>query len=258
MNHRTFTSDRPWRRWLLAATTAACALTVVGGVAGAAAAPASAARAARQAPAMRPACPVARPGHLRCFTLYRPQAAVNRTIAAGIDGPGRPAEGLDAPGRSRPPTSCRSGRNSHQTVAVSIAFDTPRLARYLAVYRKQFGLPPCTVGQRLLPQGQSERQGLAAAGVRSGLGLGSGGHARRVDDLGRLPALQDPRGRGQGRRRSATWPPPRTPPPGSAPRSSPTATATEENGFTQTFAGAYRPPRPHHRGRPRETSGSPR
>jgi hypothetical protein len=41
-------------------------------------------------------------------------------------------------------------RNSHQTVAVSIAFDTPKLARYLAVYRKHYGLPPCTVASGCL------------------------------------------------------------------------------------------------------------
>jgi hypothetical protein len=41
-------------------------------------------------------------------------------------------------------------RSSHQTVAVSIAFDTPKLARYLAVYRKHYGLPPCTVASDCL------------------------------------------------------------------------------------------------------------
>jgi hypothetical protein len=34
-------------------------------------------------------------------------------------------------------------RTSHQTVAVSIAFHTPKLARYLKIYREHFGLPPC-------------------------------------------------------------------------------------------------------------------
>ena len=39
----------------------------------------------------------------------------------------------------------RSQGSPDQTVAVSIAFHTPHLARFLATYRRQFGLPPCTV-----------------------------------------------------------------------------------------------------------------
>ena len=35
-------------------------------------------------------------------------------------------------------------RNAHQTVAVTIAYHTPHLAHYLAVYRKEYGLPACT------------------------------------------------------------------------------------------------------------------
>jgi hypothetical protein len=142
---------RSWRR-ALALVAAACALTAAGGIAdtaGAVAAPASASPAAAGPAAMRPACPAARPGHLRCFTLFRPQAAVNRAIAAGRGGlAARPngwgARQLEA--AYKLPVS----RNSHQTVAVSIAFDSPRLAQDLAVYRRQFGLPPCTVASGCL------------------------------------------------------------------------------------------------------------
>jgi hypothetical protein len=35
-----------------------------------------------------------------------------------------------------------AARRSHQTLAVSIAYDTPNLARYLTRYRSYFGLPP--------------------------------------------------------------------------------------------------------------------
>ena len=93
---------------------------------------------------MQAACRAAKPGYARCFTLYRPQASVNRAIAAGIPGQASRPIGLtprEIEAAYRLPVS----RNSHQTVAVSIAFDTPRLARYLARYRSHFGLSPCTV-----------------------------------------------------------------------------------------------------------------
>ncbi len=54
-------------------------------------------------------------------------------------------------------------RRSHQTVAVSIAFDTPRLEQFLAVYRKHFGAAAVHHRQRMLPQGQPARPGPPAA-----------------------------------------------------------------------------------------------
>jgi hypothetical protein len=39
-------------------------------------------------------------------------------------------------------------RDSHQTVAVSIAFDAPKLERYLAVYREHYHPSPCAVTGR--------------------------------------------------------------------------------------------------------------
>jgi Subtilase family len=97
----------------------------------------------------RAACPVARPGHARCFALLRPQAAVNRAIASGVRGPARKPKGW-SPEAVESAYKLPVARNSHQTVAVSIAFDTPKLARYLAVYRKHYGLPPCTVASGCL------------------------------------------------------------------------------------------------------------
>ncbi len=107
----------------------------------------SLARHARPGPALRlrPACPTAPAGYDRCFVLYQPQTAVNRAIAEGLTGAvtrprGWGARALEAAYK------LPVGRESHQTVAVSIAYNTPGLAHYLAVYRKYFGLPRCTVG----------------------------------------------------------------------------------------------------------------
>jgi Subtilase family len=95
------------------------------------------------AAALRPACPPAPPGYERCFTLYRPQTAVNAAIADGIRGRVSMPVGL-SPKAIESAYRLPVNRQSHQTVAVSIAFHTPRLARYLAVYRQHYGLPPCT------------------------------------------------------------------------------------------------------------------
>jgi subtilase family serine protease len=64
-------------------------------------------------------------------------------------------------------------RNPHQTVAVSIPFDTPKLAAYLAVYRKHFRLPPCTVASgclRLVNQ-RGNASPLPHSGVHTGWDL---------------------------------------------------------------------------------------
>jgi len=75
--------------------------------------------------------------------LFAPQAAVNSAIAVGLGGQAARPRGWGAR-QIAAAYKLSAVRNSHQTVAVSIAFDTPRLAQYLAVYRKQFGLAPCT------------------------------------------------------------------------------------------------------------------
>jgi hypothetical protein len=90
---------------------------------------------------IRPPCAVARPGAMRCFLAYRPQLLVNQSTRAGRAS--RPA-GVGATA-IRAAYKLGSPHSSRQTVAVSIAFHTPGLARSLAVYRKQYGLPPCTV-----------------------------------------------------------------------------------------------------------------
>jgi hypothetical protein len=88
---------------------------------------------------LQPACPPARPGHMRCFVLVRPQYAVNRALAAGRKAGPRGWTPRELEQAYRLPVS----RRSHQTVAVSIAGRTPDLGGYLRTYRKYFGLPPC-------------------------------------------------------------------------------------------------------------------
>ena len=90
---------------------------------------------------MKAACAPARPGFARCYALWGPQATVNRAIAAGITGAAATPKGWgakDLESAYKLPVS----RHPHQTVAVTIAYNTPHLAHYLAVYRKEYGLPP--------------------------------------------------------------------------------------------------------------------
>jgi subtilase family serine protease len=106
---------------------------------------------------------------MRCFVLYRPQSAVNRAIAAGRKaGPqGWAAKTLER--AYRLPVN----RKSHQTVAVSIAYNTPHLAQYLKTYRAQFGLPPCTTASgclRIVNQ-NGKTSPLPQSGVGSGWDL---------------------------------------------------------------------------------------
>jgi subtilase family serine protease len=94
---------------------------------------------------MRRACPwPPAKGTESCFALYKPQTSVNRAIARGLAGRVARPEGL-TPKQIESAYRLPVSRRSHQTVAVSIAYDTPHLAQYLGLYRKYFSLPPCTV-----------------------------------------------------------------------------------------------------------------
>ena len=184
-----------------AALTATIAAAVLGAMAGtgAAASPAltaagGSAHAGASAPTpatsgfITPPCARPKPGQAECFLAYRPQAAVNRALTAGKVS--RP-RGL-TPAELRSAYKLPDLATSNQTVAVSIAFHTAGLAKFLAAYRKQFGIPPCPV-----PSGcfrQVNQQGKVTPTEPSGVDirLGPGSHPRRVDDLGGLPALQDP------------------------------------------------------------------
>jgi hypothetical protein len=93
---------------------------------------------------MRAACPAAPPGQVRCFALFAPQERVNAAIAAGVTGAAAAPSGwgaTDIESAYKLPVT----REPHQTVAVVDAYSTPALAANLAVYRKQYGLPACTV-----------------------------------------------------------------------------------------------------------------
>ena len=135
------------------AIAAGAVLTVAGALS--AAVPAAAARAAAApAPAMRQACPP-RADTPRCLTWYAPQAAVNRAIAERAAGKRVPAAlttpagvgATDIESAYKLPVA-RAGAG--QTVAIVDAYSTPHLASDLAVYRNQYGLPPCTAASGCL------------------------------------------------------------------------------------------------------------
>jgi subtilase family serine protease len=134
------------------AIAAGAALTVAGTLT--AAVPGAATAGTAPLSAYRAACPVARPGQARCLTLYAPQVAVNRAIAAK-------AAGQRVPPRSTTPKGWGANsieaayklpltKGAGQTIGIVDAFSTPHLASDLAVYRKQYGLPPCTTASGCL------------------------------------------------------------------------------------------------------------
>jgi hypothetical protein len=85
-------------------------------------------------PFLQPACAGLMMGALSCDVLVNLQPAPGR----GTRPVGWGARAIER--AYRLPVS----RNSHQTVAVSAAYTTPDLASYLATYRHEYGLPPCT------------------------------------------------------------------------------------------------------------------
>lgn len=159
-------------RSLLPAAAVASALALAVPVsAGAASTGARAANTGAPKTGFRAACPAARAGYMQCFTLYRPQTAVNRALAAGrVSKP----IGL-TPKEIEQAYRLPVNRHSDQTVAVSIAFNTPHLAEYLAKYRQTFGLPPCTVASgcfRVVNEfGKANPKKLPGSGVFSGWDL---------------------------------------------------------------------------------------
>jgi subtilase family serine protease len=116
---------------------------------------------------MKHACAWPAPkGMETCLTLYRPQSAVNAALAAGKKAKPVGLTPRQLESAYRLPVS----RTSHQTVAVSIAYNTPKLAHYLAVYRSYFGLPPCTVASGCFRQ--VNEHGKAAPLPASSVGSG--------------------------------------------------------------------------------------
>jgi hypothetical protein len=131
---------------------AGAALTALGTLT--AAVPGTATAGTLPTPTARAACPVARAGQERCFTLYAPEIAVNRAIA-------EKAAGGRVPARSTTPQGWGAKaiesayklpvtKGAGQTMGIVDAFSTPHLASDLGVYRKEYGLPPCTTASGCL------------------------------------------------------------------------------------------------------------
>jgi hypothetical protein len=151
---------------MMAVPAAAPAVTADPAVTAAAAQPGP-----RSAPGgfIRPACAVAIAGAEQCFLEYRPQAAVNRAISAGLTGAAARPKGW-SPDAIRSAYNLPARRHSRQTVAVSIAFNTPRLAHFLAVYRKHYGLPRCTAASGCFRK--LNQRGKVSPLPKSGVGTG--------------------------------------------------------------------------------------
>jgi hypothetical protein len=150
-------------------SAAAGAGSVRGGLSVASPRPGAAANRPDAGAAMRPACPSAPAGYERCFVLYQPQPRGGRASAAGISARAPAPQGW-SPSALEHAYRLPVQRESHQTVAVSIAFNTPGLGQYLAVYRKHFGLPPCTVASGCFRK--VNQRGKAAPLPLSGAGSG--------------------------------------------------------------------------------------
>jgi hypothetical protein len=121
---------------------------------------------------IRPPCAVAGTRSEQCFLEYRPQTAVNRAISAGQAGSAASPRGW-SPADLRAAYKLPAQRQSSQTVAVSIAYNTPGLAHYLAVYRAHYGLPPCTVASGCFRQVNQDGKAspLPPSGVNTGWDL---------------------------------------------------------------------------------------
>jgi subtilase family serine protease len=83
-------------------------------------------------------CPGSAPGDARCHSWVRVDEAGQPAATGGPSGYG-PSDLLAAYN-----LTLASGGGAGQTIAIVDAFDDPNAESDLAVYRSQFGLPPCT------------------------------------------------------------------------------------------------------------------
>ena len=90
-------------------------------------------------PSYQPVCGPAKPGTYTCFALRRTGIRPFTRAQAGVTAP--PGYG---PGELQSAYVLPSDGGSGQTIAIVDAYDDPDAASDLAVYRKQYGLPPCT------------------------------------------------------------------------------------------------------------------
>ena len=122
---------------LTTATLALAGMAVVAPVPGAGAAP------ARFSGAMR-ACGAAAPGEVRCHALVT-TTSDGRVMASATVDPATGPAGLH-PDDIGDAYKLDRTRGADQTIAIVDAHDNPKAEADLAVYRSQFGLPPCTTG----------------------------------------------------------------------------------------------------------------
>jgi Subtilase family len=103
-------------------------------------------------PAPRRACGSARPGQARCYVIYQPRHVAASAGAAGWAGPALASARPTGLGATQLEQAYRLpvARGAGQTVAVSIAYNTPHLAAYLARYRAWYHLPACTTASGCL------------------------------------------------------------------------------------------------------------
>ena len=87
------------------------------------------------------------------------------------------------------------GRHPHQTVAVTIAYNTPHLRSLPGRLPQAVRSAGLHVRRGMLPRGQPERPHVPVAVLRQGQRLGPGNHPGHLDDLRGVPALPHP-GRG--------------------------------------------------------------
>jgi hypothetical protein len=102
----------------------------------------------------RAACPTAGPELAQCFALYAAQVGPDTAIAARAAGKNVPASATRPHGWGARAIAAAYNlpvsRHTSETVALVDAHSTPHLATDLAVYRKQYGLPPCTTASGCL------------------------------------------------------------------------------------------------------------
>src|SRR5262249_39342802 len=121
-----------------AAITGAVTL-MLSGVAGAAGQAAGSASAAKPAPGYVRSCAQAAGEFATCFSTRRTDIPARRTLRPHAVPAGFGRAALQA-AYALPSATAGSG----QTVGIVDAFDAPSAESDLAVYRAQFGLPPCT------------------------------------------------------------------------------------------------------------------
>ena len=131
------------RRSLATALAGLAAAAVLGDAGSASATPAPAVPPTRTAHA----CGDARPGQVRCFAAVKPGSA--RRSAPGRPVPGAGVAALPAgygPADLASAYGLGGARDKGvgRTVAIVDAYDNPRAEADLAVYRRTYGLPPCT------------------------------------------------------------------------------------------------------------------